>query len=87
MWLTFSKGVKKMNENTVLTLKEWRGLKGYTKVALAAKSGVNERTIYLFEKDVNNIQNANFKTVKKLADALDIKVANIFLEFDSEKPK
>lgn len=76
-----------MDENTVLTLKEWRGLKGYTKVALAEKSGVNERTIYLFEKDVNNIQNANFKTVKKLADALGIKVANIFLEFDSEKPK
>lgn len=76
-----------MDENTVLTLKEWRGLKGYTKVALAKKSGVNERTIYLFEKDVNNIQNANFKTVKKLADALGIKVANIFLEFDSENPK
>ncbi|MCQ3816674.1 helix-turn-helix transcriptional regulator [Staphylococcus xylosus] len=76
-----------MNDNTVLTLKEWRGLKGYTKVSLASKSGVNERTIYLFEKDVNNIQNANFKTIKKLANALDIKVANIFLELYSEKPK
>ncbi|WP_426429116.1 helix-turn-helix domain-containing protein [Staphylococcus equorum] len=75
-----------MNDTTVLTLKQWRGLKGFTKVALAERSGVNERTIYMFEKDLKNIQNANFKTVKKLAEALDIKVSNIFLEIDSEKP-
>lgn len=76
-----------MDENTVLTLQQWRGLRGYSKVYLAKKSGVTEKTIYNFEKDISNLQNANFKTVKKLADALDIKVANIFLEDTSEKPK
>lgn len=76
-----------MDEDIILTLEQWRGLKGYTKVALAQKSGVSERTIYSFEKDNRNIQRANYPTIKKLANALDIKVANIFLELDSEKPK
>lgn len=76
-----------MNDNTVLTLKQWRGLRGYSKVDLARKSGVTERTIYSFEKDVENLHNANYRTIKKVANALDIKVENIFLDDTSEKPK
>ncbi|UTT55247.1 helix-turn-helix transcriptional regulator [Staphylococcus equorum] len=67
-----------MNDNTVLTLKQWRGLRGYSKVDLARKSGVTERTIYSFEKDIENLHNANYRTIKKVANALDIKVENIF---------
>lgn len=76
-----------MDKDLVLTLEQWRGLKGFSKVSLSKASGVSERTIYTFEKDVKNIQRSNFQTVKKLADALDIKVANIFLGDISEKPK
>ncbi|MEB7851277.1 transcriptional regulator [Staphylococcus equorum] len=76
-----------MNDNTVLTLKQWRGLRGYSKVDLARKSGVTERTIYSFEKDIENLHNANYRTIKKVANALDIKVENIFLDDTSEKPK
>lgn len=76
-----------MNDNTVLTLQQWRGLRGYSKVELARKSGVTERTIYSFEKDVENLNNANYRTIKKIANALDIRVENIFLDNTSEKPK
>lgn len=76
-----------MNDDTVLTLQQWRGLRGYTKVELARKSGVTERTIYSFEKDVENLNNANYRTIKKIANALDIRVENIFLDNTSEKPK
>ncbi|AMG20033.1 helix-turn-helix transcriptional regulator [Staphylococcus saprophyticus] len=76
-----------MNDDTVLTLQQWRGLRGYSKVELARKSGVTERTIYSFEKDVENLNNANYRTIKKIANALDIRVENIFLDNTSEKPK
>ncbi|MDW4416470.1 helix-turn-helix transcriptional regulator [Staphylococcus saprophyticus] len=76
-----------MNDNTVLTLQQWRGLRGYSKVELARKSGVTERTIYSFEKDVENLNNANYRTIKKIANALEIRVENIFLDNTSEKPK
>ncbi|WP_436954472.1 helix-turn-helix transcriptional regulator [Staphylococcus ureilyticus] len=76
-----------MNDDTVLTLQQWRGLRGYSKVELARKSGVTERTIYSFEKDVENLNNANYRTIKKIANALEIRVENIFLDNTSEKPK
>lgn len=75
-----------MDDNIVLTLQQWRGLRGYSKVDLAKKSGVTERTIWSFEKDVENLNNANYRTIKKLATALDIRVDNIFLDDNSEKP-
>lgn len=75
-----------MDDNIVLTLQQWRGLRGYSKVDLAKKSGVTERTIWSFEKDVENLNNANYRTIKKLATALDIRVDNIFLDDNSGKP-
>lgn len=75
-----------MDDNIVLTLQQWRGLRGYSKVDLAKKSGVTERTIWSFEKDVENLNNANYRTIKKLATALEIRVDNIFLEDTSDKP-
>ena len=49
-------------------------------------TGVTERTIINYEKDVANLHNAKYSTVEKLAVALDIKVENIFLNSDSEEP-
>lgn len=76
-----------MNEQTVLTLRQWRALRGYSQSKLSEMTGVTERTIINYEKDVANLHNAKYSTVEKLAVALDIKVANIFLGVDSEKPK
>ena len=75
-----------MNEQTVLTLRQWRGLRELSQKDLSEKTGINERTIINYEKDVANLHNAKYSTVEKLAVALDIKVANIFLGVDSEKP-
>ena len=75
-----------MDEKTVLTLKQWRALRGYSQSKLSEKTGITERTIINYEKDVANLHNAKYSTVEKLAVALDIKVANIFLGVDSEEP-
>ena len=75
-----------MDEKTVLTLKQWRGLRGYSQSKLSEKTGITERTIINYEKDVTNLHNAKYSTVEKLAVALDIKVENIFLNIDSEEP-
>ncbi|WP_192977815.1 helix-turn-helix domain-containing protein [Mammaliicoccus vitulinus] len=75
-----------MNEETVLTLRQWRGLREYSQKELSEKTGITERTIINYEKDVTNLHNAKYSTVEKLAVALDIKVSNIFLGLDSEKP-
>ncbi|MCC8990359.1 transcriptional regulator with XRE-family HTH domain [Staphylococcus pasteuri] len=74
-------------ESMVLTIQQWRGLKRMTRVGLARKSGVTEKTIYNYENSQKYVQNASYQTLKKIADALQIKVDNIFLGNDSEKPK
>ena len=76
-----------MTEKLVLTLAEWRGLRGLTKVKLAEKVGLSARTIYNYESDVKNLRRADYETIKTIADALDIKVSQIFLDYTSEKPK
>ena len=75
-----------MDEKTVLTLRQWRALRGYSQRELSEMTGVNERTIINYEKDVTNLHNAKYSTVEKLAIALDVKVSNIFLGSNSEKP-
>lgn len=75
-----------MPEDMILTLSEWRGLKGFSKKKLAEESGVTERSIYNYEKDIGNLQNASYSNIKSLCDALDIEVRQIFLGNTSEKP-
>ena len=75
-----------MDEKTVLTLRQWRALRGYSQRELSEMTGVNEHTITNYEKDVTNLHNAKYSTVEKLAIALDVKVSNIFLGSNSEKP-
>lgn len=74
-------------EKMVLTISQWRGLKKMNKRQLSIKSGVTEKTIYNYELSQEYIQNANYRTLSKLANALEIKVDNIFLGDYSEKPK
>ncbi|MCG1303764.1 helix-turn-helix domain-containing protein [Staphylococcus epidermidis] len=74
-------------EKLKLTIRQWRSLKGMSKAKLSRDSGVTERTIYRLEETQKNVQNANFKTLYKLAEVLEIRVDDIFLGYDSEKPK
>lgn len=87
MYLTSEKGGYHMSNETVLTLKQWRNLRELSQKELASEANVTERSIANYEKDVKNLQNAKYATVKRLADALDVKVDNIFLSETSEKPK
>ena len=75
-----------MDKETVLTLRQWRALRGYSQRELSEMTGVNERTITNYEKDVTNLYNAKYSTIEKLANALDVKVENIFLGSNAEEP-
>ncbi|UBH16367.1 helix-turn-helix domain-containing protein [Macrococcus armenti] len=76
-----------MTERQIKGLRNWRQLRGLTQEELSEKSGITSRSIKNYEKDVKNLHNAQYSTVKQLADALDIQVSQIFLEGDSEIPK
>lgn len=70
-----------------LQLKQLRVLSNLSRDELAKKTGLTSRTIYSYEKDINNLRKANYETLEKLASALGVSVDNIFLSIDSEKPK
>lgn len=64
-----------------------RRKKRMTQRELAKKAGVTERTIILYESDIEKLRNASYKNVENIAEALGVSVNNIFLSNDSEKPK
>lgn len=70
-----------------LTLKQWRNLRGLTQEELGFKAGLTSRSIANYEKDVENLRNAKYSKIKKIAEVLNIKVNDIFLGANSEKPK
>lgn len=61
--------------------------KRLTQKDLAIASGLSERTINTYESDIENLRNARYKNVEKVADALGVSVDAIFLSNVSEKPK
>lgn len=69
------------------TLKQIRNIKGLTQSELADRAGVTERTIVNYEKDVKYLQKADYIVVYRIAKALDVSTADIFLGVDSEIPK
>lgn len=69
------------------TLQQLRGLNGLTKEELSRKSNVTSRTISSYETDIEKMRNGKYSTLEKLAQALGVRVADIFLDPDSEKPK
>lgn len=69
------------------TLQQLRGLNGLTKEELSRKSNVTSRTISSYEMDIEKMRNGKYSTLEKLAQALGVRVADIFLDPDSEKPK
>lgn len=73
--------------NKKLQLKQLRILNSLSREELAVQTGLTSRTIYNYEKDINNLRKANYETLEKLASALGVSVDNIFLSLTSEKPK
>lgn len=69
------------------TLAQLRGVQNMTKEELACKSGVSTPTIASYENDGERMRNGKYRTLEKLARALGVKVADIYLDPDSEKPK
>lgn len=69
------------------TLQQLRGLNGLSKEALSRKSNVTSRTILSYEADIEKMRNGKYSTLEKLAQALGVRVSDIFLDPDSEKPK
>lgn len=50
-----------------------------TQSELAERAGVSQRTIHMFEKDVQNLRKAKYETLLRLAEALEVEVDDIFL--------
>lgn len=61
--------------------------KRFTQKDLAIASGLSERTINTYESDIDNLRNARYKNVEKVANALGVSIDEIFLSTVSEKPK
>lgn len=69
------------------TLKQMREVKGLTQKQLALEVGVSERTIVSYENNIKSLQKADYIVIHRISEALNVKVSDIFLGTDSEKPK
>ncbi|WP_459904769.1 helix-turn-helix domain-containing protein [Enterococcus thailandicus] len=69
------------------TIYDLRRAKRMTQKSLAERTGITERTIVTYEMDVKNLRKASYENVEKIADALDVRIDQIFLSSTSEKPK
>lgn len=69
------------------TLYDLRRMKRLTQKDLAEKTGITERTIITYETSVDNLRKASYENVEKIANALEVRIDQIFLSSDSEKPK
>lgn len=59
-------------------LKEIRESKGISVSELARVANITRQTIHRLENEIDN--SANTKTLKSLADALDVKVSDFFMD-------
>lgn len=63
----------------ILTLAQWRKLRGLSQEEMAKKVNVSTRTIWSYENDINNLRNASYNTISLIANALEIRTWQIFL--------
>ena len=63
----------------ILTLAQWRKLRGLSQEEMAKKVNVSTRTIWSYENDINNLRNASYNTISLIANALEIRIGQIFL--------
>lgn len=69
----------------ILTLAQWRKLRGLSQEEMAKKVNVSTRTIWSYENDINNLRNASYNTISLIANALEIRTGQIFLGDDLGK--
>ena len=62
----------------ILTLAQWRKLRGLSQEEMAKKVNVSTRTIWSYENDINNLRNASYNTISLIANALEIRTGKIF---------
>lgn len=77
-------GEKIIQENQKYTLKQLRVLRNVSRQELADAVGVHYNTIMFYERDINNLRKAEYDIVEKIAEALEVKIDNIFLNANSE---
>lgn len=70
----------------ILTLAQWRKLRGLSQEEMAKKVNVSTRTIWSYENDINNLRNASYNTISLIANALEIRTGQIFLGDNFGKP-
>lgn len=61
------------------TLRQIRREKDITQVELARLSGLTPKSISLYENDINLLRGASYGNLEKIAQALGVKVHDIFL--------
>lgn len=61
------------------TLRQIRREKDLTQVELARLSGLTDKSISLYENDINLLRGASYGNLEKIAQALGVKVHDIFL--------
>lgn len=60
-------------------LRVLRAKANLTQAELAKKAEITSRSIGLYEADINNLRKAQYVTLEKIADALNVTVDDIFL--------
>jgi len=61
------------------TLRQIRREKDVTQEWLSQQTGLSSRIISLYENDINMLRGASFYNLEKIANALNVKVDDIFL--------
>lgn len=85
MLVSGAKGVLTMTGEEIIkanqkyTLKQLRALRNMTRQELADAVGVHYNTIMFYENDVNKLRQAEYEVVEKIAEVLEVKIDNIFL--------
>ncbi|MCL0312835.1 helix-turn-helix transcriptional regulator [Apilactobacillus sp. TMW 2.2459] len=69
------------------TLKQLRMFKNISIADLAAKSHTTENTIHKYENNVSALRKASYERIDEIAKVLGVKVGDIFLNPNTEKPK
>lgn len=68
------------------TLKQWRLLRGLTQKELAASIGITDKTLSLYEHDIEAFRKIPYERLRLLTNILEISLNDIFLDSISEKP-
>lgn len=61
------------------TLRQIRRERDITQEELSKKTGLSDRIISLYENDIEALRGASYYNLEKIANALDVEIADIYL--------